>query len=129
MTYIWLNQQDVIFNLNRIFKSPSNFFDLHLKIYHFSFLNWVKLFCICLFSFLSQCYDRWNELVSVMIDEKWYILRNMWFVIFRWLSFECCIDECLMELLYIIITGLIWWNFLIFKYKNKVVSCHVNLRA
>ena len=87
LTLIWLNQPDIVFNLNYIFKSPSNFFCLDLRL-RFMFFQLSETFCICLFSFqyaylgiISWHYGWWNELVSPAVGRKWYIFRNIYFVI------------------------------------------------
>ena len=39
------------------------------------------------------------------VDGKWYIFRNIYFVIFIWFGVKCCIDEC--RIVYII-KALFW---------------------
>ena len=36
------------------------------------------------------------------VGGKWYIFRNICFVMFKWLSVVCCIDDCPILLLYIL---------------------------
>ena len=95
LTLFWRSQYNKLFFFNYVFKSP--FFFSYLDIIKicfnkFLFFKLSETFCICLFSVLSQCYDWWNELVSVMVDGKWYIFRYI--CLFKWSSFVCCIDGC-----------------------------------
>ena len=55
-------------------------------------------------------YGWWNELVSVMVDGKWYIFRNICFVMKNCdISVDVeCINDCPVVLLDIIMKGLFW---------------------
>ena len=79
LTLIWLNQPDIVFNLNYIFKSPSNFFclDLKITIYVFStewnFLHLLVQFSICVL---------WHNKLALWFMERVSVSRSWWKMIY-----------------------------------------------
>ena len=56
------------------------------------------------------------------VDGKWYTFRNIYFVIFSWLSVVCCIDDCpiVFYTVYIYYKSIILVNQIFWSYKTNI---------